>query len=75
MNLKHPWDWVAHLFLILAVTLIFGPEIAASVGITIELTQLEAGIFQGWDHAIDLVADAIGLLFGYLWLRSRRKQP
>lgn len=72
MKLNHPKDWIAHALLCLAVCLLFGPEIAATVGITIELTQLESGIFQGWDHVIDLGSDAIGILLGLVALRLRK---
>jgi len=73
MKLEHPKDWIVHALLCLAICLIFGPDIASTLGITIELTQIESGIFQGWDHVIDLGADALGILIGILILTRRRK--
>ena len=61
MKLKHPLDWLAHAALCFVVAL-FKWDYAIVVGITIEGAQIESGIWQKWDHAIDLVFDGLGII-------------
>jgi len=57
---KHPFDWLGHGILCFCITL-YRVDYAAIVALTIEGTQIESGIWQKWDHAIDLIFDFTGI--------------
>ena len=61
MKLKHPYDWLAHAALC-GIIAWFRWDYAIVVAITIEATQIESGIWQRWDHLIDLLFDGIGII-------------
>lgn len=71
MPLKHPLDWIAHLILGFAVTwfslkvLKFDKREAFTLGLvtiaTVELAQIESGIWQREDHAIDMIYGTVGV--------------
>ena len=72
-------DNLYHFALIFIVCLLLGKKIAITVGLTIELTQMEAFFFSHnyslsgyyWmDTGLDLIADAVGLAVAILLIRA-----
>ena len=57
---KHPFDWLGHCLLCFCIAL-YRADYAAVVAVTIEGTQIEAKIWQRWDHLIDLIFDFTGI--------------
>ena len=73
MNMKHPYDWIAHALLCFTVCLFFGWKIASTVGLTIEGTQLESGFPLSYDNFVDLASDGIGILLALVLARKLKK--
>jgi len=63
--MSHPIDWFAHCGLCFLITF-FRWDYAVIVGITIEGTQIESGLWQKWDHLIDLFFDGLGIILALL---------
>ena len=62
---EHPHDWILHNVICLVVAFLIGWDKAIVMAVTIELTQIEAGIKQPWwDYAIDLFFDLVGTAAG-----------
>ena len=68
-------DKIKHFALCFAVTVIFGWSYGLTVGLTVEATQAEynnatvAGFIQRFfskDSILDLLADGLGILFGWV---------
>ena len=66
---RHPFDWIGHLIICFIVTYFLRLECGIVCALTIEFTQIEAGIWQKWDHLIDLVFGGIGILIAYLLIQ------
>ena len=71
LPLKHPWDWIAHLILGFTVTwfslkvLKLERKPAFWMGVTtvltVEAAQIESGIWQREDHAMDIIYGTMGV--------------
>jgi len=71
MPLKHPLDWIAHLILGFCITwfslkvLKFDKREAYWMGMvtiaTVELAQIESGIWQDVDHVVDMIYGTMGV--------------
>jgi hypothetical protein len=69
-KLEHPFDWIGHAGVCFLVTFLSGQFMipchavlmGINTGLTIEGTQIESGIWQMWDHLIDIAADTVGVL-------------
>jgi len=63
-NRQYVW-WIGHCLLCFIITL-WRWDYAIIVGLTIEGTQIESGIWQKWDHLFDLIADSIGIVIALI---------
>ena len=65
---KHPFDWMGHCLLCFIIAL-YRADYSIIVALTIEGTQIESGIWQKWDHLIDLIFDFTGIGLA-VWLKN-----